>query len=45
MRMGGGVLLEAASSVVKMQAVAEHSNAILKDKTCLASSYCNEKGL
>lgn len=25
--------------------IAGHTNAILKEKTCLAPSYCNEKGL
>lgn len=33
-------LLETASRVVVMQAVAEHTDAILKEKTCLTSSYC-----
>lgn len=42
---GGWCLLETASSVVKMQAVAEHNNARLKDRTCLTSPFCNEKGL
>lgn len=36
-------LLETASSVVVMQAVTEQTDAILKEKTCLASSFSVEK--
>lgn len=43
MQRGECGLLETASSVVVMQAVAEHTDAMLKEKTCLASSDCIEK--
>lgn len=36
-------LLETASSVVVMQAVTEQTDAILKEKTCLASSSSVQK--
>lgn len=40
MQRGECGLLETASSGVVMRALAEHADAVLKEKTCLASSYC-----